>query len=318
VKIPTLNEIHVAQEMIADTAIRTPLVRLNVEGPTEIWLKLEILQPIGSFKIRGARNAMAFADPAVLRKGVYTASAGNMAQGVAWCAREMKIPCTVIVPDHAPATKLAAVERLGASIIKVPFDRWWRILEERSFEGQKGHFIHPVSDPAVIAGNGTIGVEIYQDLPDAEVVLVPYGGGGLSCGIGAALKALTAGDTQVWAAEVETAAPCAASLQAGQPTAIDYRASFVDGAGGKAILPEMWPLVQKLLGGAVVVTLAQVAEAIALLVERNRIVVEGAGAISVAAARSGQVKANKIVCVVSGGNLDTRRLIPILEGRVPD
>jgi threonine dehydratase len=313
---PTLAEIEAARERIRGAAVRTPLVRLP-EGPGEIWLKLETLQPINSFKIRGARNALALAPAEALARGVYTASAGNMAQGVAWCARELGIPCTVVVPDHAPATKIEAVERLGATIVRVPFDRWWRVLEERRFEGQEGWFVHPVSDPAVIAGNGTIGLEILEDLPQVATVLVPYGGGGLSSGIAAAIRARRP-EARVLAAEVETAAPLAASLAAGRPLSVDYRPSFIDGAGGKSILAEMWPLASRLLAGSVVVTLEEVARAVRLLAERVRVIAEGAGALSVAAARSGRAGDGPLVAVVSGGNIDASRLIPILEGRIPD
>lgn len=312
---PTLGDIEAARERIRAVAVRTPLVRLP-GSDQPIWLKLETLQPINSFKIRGARNALATAPAEALAAGVYTASAGNMAQGVAWCAREMGIRCTVVVPDHAPATKLAAVERLGAAIVKVPFDRWWRVLEERRFDGLAGWFVHPVSDPAVIAGNASIGLEIAEDLPEVETVLVPYGGGGLSCGIAAALRAVRPG-ARVMAAEVETAAPLAASLAAGRPVSVEYRPSFIDGAGGKSILAEMWPLASQLLAGSVVVTLAEVADAVRVLAERVRVIAEGAGALSVAAVRSGRVGTGPVVCVVSGGNIDVTRLVPILEGRVP-
>lgn len=314
-EVPTLADIEAARERLIGFAVRTPLVRWY-EGPTEIYLKLENLQPIGSFKIRGARNALATAPAGALDEGVYTASAGNMAQGVAWCARALGVPCTVVVPDHAPATKLAAIERLGAAVVRVPFDRWWRVLQERRFEGLSGFFVHPVSDPAVIAGNGTIGLEIAEDLPDVDLVLAPYGGGGLSCGIAAALRAVAPG-ARVVAVEPETAAPLAASLAASAPTPVDYRPTFIDGSGGKAVLDEMWPLASELLAGSIPVSVAEVAEAIRLMVERVRIVAEGAGGLALAAARSGRVEGRKIVCVVSGGNIDTGRLISILQGKVP-
>ena len=312
-----LEALRAARERIAGLALRTPLVRLNVEdAPAEIWLKLENLQPIGSFKIRGAGNAMLLAPPAALAKGVYTASAGNMAQGVAWNARRLGVPCTVIVPDHAPETKVAAIERLGGRIVKVPFDRWWQVLLEHGYPGMEGLFVHPVSDPAVIAGNGTIGLEILEDLPEVDAVVVPYGGGGLSCGIASALRALRPA-AKVYAAEVETAAPFAAALAAGHPAPVDYRPSFVDGIGGKSMLPEMWPLARRVLAGSLVVTLAEVADAIRHLAVRNRVIAEGAGAASVAAARSGKAGTGKVVCVVSGGNIDAGKLAKILGGEMP-
>ncbi len=314
---PSLPEIRAARERLRGIAILTPLVRLNVEdAPGEIHLKLENLQPIGSFKLRGAGNAMAVAGPAALARGVWTASAGNMAQGVAWCARQQGVPCTVVMPDHAPQTKQAAVERLGARTIKVPFDAWWQTLVDRGHPGVEGVFIHPVSDRAVMAGNGTIGLEILEDLPDVDAVVVPYGGGGLSCGIAAALRALRP-QTKVYACEVETAAPLHAALQAGAPAPIDHRPSFVDGIGGKGVLAEMWPLARRFLDGSLIVSLEAIAGAIRLLAERNHVVAEGAGAAPVAAALSGRAGAGKVVCVVSGGNIDLAKLALILQGGVP-
>jgi threonine dehydratase len=259
---------------------------------------------------------MAKADPETLARGVYTASAGNMAQGVAWNAQRMKIPCSVVVPDHAPRTKLEAIERLGGRIVPVPFERWWQVLVEHEYPGMEGVFIHPVSDPAVIAGNGTIGLEILEDLPDVDTILVPYGGGGLSAGIASAVRALRPG-TRVLACEVETAAPLSAALRAGSPQEIAYTPSFVDGIGGRGLLGEMWPLVSKLLDGALVMSLAEIAAAVRILATRNRVIAEGAGAAPVAAALSGKAGSGTIVCVVSGGNIDAVKLCKILEGGVP-
>jgi threonine dehydratase len=297
--------------------MRTPLVRLNVEdGPAEIFLKLENLQPIGSFKLRGASNAIALAPRASLARGVWTASAGNMAQGVAWQARRLGLKCTVVAPDHAPETKLAAIRRLGGLVEKAPFHEWFQILADHSYQDLDGHFVHPVSDPAVIAGNGTIGLEILEDLPDVESIVVPYGGGGLSCGIASAVRALKPG-TRVYACEVETAAPFAASLAAGEPRKIDYTPSFVDGIGAPFVLAEMWPLASRLLDDSLVMSLAGVAAAVRLLAERNRVIAEGAGATPVAAALAGRAGRGKVVCVVSGGNIDAGKLAKILEGQVP-
>ena len=313
---PSLDEIVAARERLRGLAIRTPLMRWH-DGPGEIWLKLETLQPVGAFKIRGAGNAMLQASADQLRKGVVTASAGNMAQGVAWCARMLGIPCHVVVPDHAPLTKIAAIERLGGQITKVSFDRWWRVLQERHYDGCDGLFIHPVADPAVIAGNATIGLEIAEDLPDVATILVPYGGGGLASGVAAAMASV-APAASVVAVEPETAAPLHASWSAGAPVPVDYRASFIDGSGGKAVLAEMWPLVRSLLKGAVTVTVAQTAESVRLLAERARVVAEGAGALALAAARSGRYAGGKVVAVVSGGNIDSSRLVRILQGEVPE
>ncbi|MCH8005357.1 MAG: threonine/serine dehydratase [Planctomycetes bacterium] len=312
-----IGQIRAARARISDLALRTPLLRLNVEdAAAEIHLKLENLQPIGSFKVRGATNAMRLASPQMLAEGVYTASAGNMAQGVAYAARRLGVPCRVVVPDHAPKTKLKAIKRLGAEYIKVPFDQWWQVILTHRFDGLGGLFIHPVSDPAVIAGNGTIGLEILEDLPDVDAIVVPYGGGGLSSGIASAVRAVRP-HTKVFAAEVETAAPLAASLAAGEPREVEYVASFVDGIGAKSVLSEMWPLVQTLLDGSLVVSLDETAEAIRLLADRNRVIAEGAGAASVAAALAGKAGAGTVVCVVSGGNIDAATLAAILDERGP-
>ncbi len=310
-----IEEIRSAQQRIRNIAIRTPLIRMQIDAPCEIFLKLENLQPIGSFKLRGSGNAIRMASRKMLSDGIFTASAGNMAQGVAWNARRLGIPCTVVVPDHAPETKLKAIRRLGGEIIKVPFDEWWQVLLTRRFEGCKGLFIHPVSDPAVIAGNGTIGLEILEDLPEVDTVLVPYGGGGLSSGIASAIRALKPA-TKIFACEVETASPLSVSLEAGEPRTVIYTASFVDGIGGKSILTEMWPMVRDLLNGSLVMPLASVASAIRLLAERNHVVAEGAGATPVAAALSGKAGSGKIVCVVSGGNIDPAIFARILNNEI--
>jgi threonine dehydratase len=312
-----IEEIRAARERIKGAAIRTPLVRLNVsDAPAEIYLKLENLQPVGAFKLRGAANAMRMVDREQLAKGVWTASAGNMAQGVAWCARELGIKCTVIVPDNAPEAKLAAIDRLGAATIKVPFGDWLEVFCTRRFEEMEGLFIHAFSDPAVIAGNGTIGLEILEDLPDVDAVVVPYGGGGLSTGIASALHALKP-DAKVYASEVDTGAPLAASLAAGRPTEVKYSYSFVDGIGAPVIFDEMWELSRDLLAGSLVVGLAETAAAIRLLAERNHVIAEGAGATPVAAALAGKAGKGKVVCIVSGGNIDLHKVALILEGQVP-
>jgi threonine dehydratase len=310
----SLQDIKDAQQRIKGKVNRTPLIRFygdNFSG--EIYLKLENLQPIGSFKLRGACNAISLADRSLLKDGVYTASAGNMAQGVAWNARMMNILCTVIVPDHAPQTKLDAITRLGAKFIRIPFNDWWQVIVTRKFEGMKGLFVHPVSDPPVIAGNGTIGLEILEDLPDVDAVIVPYGGGGLISGIATAVKTIKPG-IKVFASEVETAAPLAPSLAAGEPVKIEYTPSFVDGMGSGGILEEMWPLVSKLVDGSIVLSLKQIADAIKLLMERSRVIAEGAGGSSFAAALTGKAGTGKTVCVISGGNIDAEKLIKILSG----
>jgi threonine dehydratase len=308
-----LADIEAARARIAPSVLRTPLVRLDVDAPAEIYLKLESLQPIGSFKLRGAMNAMRMLPPDALADGVYTASAGNMAQGVAWGARELGIHCTVVMPDSAPRTKLDAVARLGAEVVKVPYDEWWRTLENHGREGIRGTFIHPVADRGVMAGNGTIGMEVAEDLPDVDAVLVPFGGGGLVTGIATAIRAL-APLAKVYGCEVATATPLTAALEARAPVVVERTPSFVDGIGGRGVLPEMWPLISGVIDGALVASLDEVGKAVRLLVERARVVAEGAGATSVACALAGRGGSGKIVCVVSGGNIDVQTLIGLLSG----
>ena len=312
-----LEEIRAARETIAGTAVRTPLVRLHVDGPAAIYLKLENLQPIGSFKLRGAYNAMRRARREDLAGGVVTASAGNMAQGVAWAARELGVPATIVVPDHAPETKLAAIARLGGEVVKAPFERWWQAIEEHRFEGVDGLFVHPVENDHVMAGNGTIGLEILEDLADPDAVVIPWGGGGLTTGIASAVKQLRP-ETKIYAAEPATAAPLAATLAGGgEPVAVEYTPSFVDGAGSRALLPRMWERARPLLDGARAVSLEDTAAAVRLLAERVRVIAEGAGALAVAAALSGELGSGKIIAVVSGGNIDVATLTRILAGETP-
>ena len=308
----TIDDVRAARRRIAPIVTRTPLLRLHVDAPVEIYLKLENLQPIGSFKLRGAANAIRLLPPDSLSRGVYTASAGNMAQGVAWGARELGVPCTVIMPDSAPRTKLDAVHRLGATIMKVPYDEWWQTLADHGRSGMPATFIHPVADRAVMAANGTIGLEIVEDLPDVDAVLVPFGGGGLVTGIATAVRAL-ASRSKVYGCEVATSTPLSAALRAGGPIVVERIPSFVDGIGGRGVLPEMWPLVSSVVDGALVASLDDVGAAVRLLVERARIVAEGAGATSVACALAGAGTHGKVVCVVSGGNIDTGTLIELLS-----
>ena len=310
--LPTLADVEDARGRIEGSAIRTPLVRLGVfDAPAEIYLKLENLQPIGSFKIRGASNAMGRLSRDVLSKGVLTASAGNMAQGVAWRARELGIPCTVVSPETAPETKIRAIERLGGRVIKAPFEEWWAVFESRAYEGVDAHFVHAFDDVDVMAGNGTIALEILEDLPDVDAVVIPWGGGGLACGIASAMRELRPA-CRIYAAEVSTAAPLAASLAAGSPQQVVYEPSFVDGIGGRGVFPSMFERARQLLDGSLVVGLEQVAAALRLLAERNRVIAEGAGACPVACALEGLAGKGKVVCVVSGGNIDVSKLCHIL------
>ena len=321
-RLPTLADIEAARERLQGLAFRTPLIQLvdpwpQAPGPTpQVFLKLENLQPIGSFKLRGAGNAMRRMDPSSLRDGVCTASAGNMAQGVAWCARELGIVCRVIVPDKAPAAKVDAVKSLGAEVIRVPFADWWQVMETHDTRGVPGAFIHPVENNDVMAGHGTIAQEIVEDLPAVDTVIVPFGGGGLISGIGAGMAALKP-EVRVMAAEVETAAPLRASFDADAPQAINRIPTFVDGIGGASVLPAMWPLVRQVTKDSIVVTLEEIADAVRLLVRQGRVVAEGAGAASVAAARKVNTGGVRTVCVISGGNLDPAVLATLLQGSLP-
>jgi threonine dehydratase len=312
-----LAEIERARGRIVGAAVRTPLVKLQDVGEAaEIWLKLECLQPIGSFKIRGATNAIRAATAEALAGGVVTASAGNMAQGVAWAAREAGVPATIVVPDHAPRTKLDAIERLGGRVIGVPFERWWQTIVDSRFEGVDGLFVHPVQDELVMAGNGTIGLELLEDLPDVDTVLVPFGGGGLVTGIASAVKALRP-RTRVLGVDPETAPALSAAFAAGEPTRVDFTPSFVDGSGSRGVLAPMWPYLREAVDGAYTVPLAETAAAIRLLAERVRVIAEGAGALALAVALSGRAGGGKIACIVSGGNIDVSTLVTILSGETP-
>jgi threonine dehydratase len=309
----TLEEIEAARERIAGDAIRMPLVRLDADVPdTEIYLKLEVLQPIGSFKIRGAGSLIGSLSDDELADGVWTTSAGNMAQAVAWYARRRGIPAAVVMPDTAPDAKRSAAERLGATVIPVTFDEWIGVFRSRTYPGMRGAFVHPFSDRRVMAGNGTIGLEVLEDLPDVDAVVIPYGGGGLSCGIASALRARSR-DTRVYAAEVSTAAPLAPSLEAGEPVEIDYTPSFVDGIGAPVVFPEMFALARTLLDGSLVVDPDAAADAVRLLATRANVVAEGAGAVPVAAALAGLAGAGRVVAIVSGGGIDASELAGILS-----
>jgi threonine dehydratase len=346
---PLVESIHSARERLAGTILRTPLIKFDTRSndfsrfgatevaTTEIYLKLESLQPTGSFKVRGAGNALLSANPDQLKDGVWTASAGNMGQALAWYAKKLNIPCTVLVPDDAPEVKVQAIQRLGADVVKVPFAAYQSVQKEGSHPVMNGLLIHPFADEAVMAGNGTIGLEILEDLPDADLILVPYGGGGLSCGIASAVRAERSRSAKgrgteqssfdyaqdkgisVEAIELETATPLTSSLTAGKMVEVPYQASFVSGMGAPFVFPQMWMLASQMLDGSHVVKLAQVAEAIRLLAERHHIIVEGAGAVTLAAALATleMTEKKKVVCVVSGGNINAAHLNKIMQGELP-
>jgi threonine dehydratase len=303
-----LEEIRRARERIGDDVLRTPLVLIGEAG--RIWLKLECLQPVGSFKLRGALSAVRAASPEEVASGVVTASAGNMAQGVAWAAREAGVPARVICPEGAPRAKLDRVEALGAQVVPVTHEEWWQAMLDRGRDGVEGLFVHPVADEAVMAGNGTIGLEVAEDAPEFDAVVIPWGGGGLTTGIASAIKELRP-ETRVVTAEPETAAPLAAAFAAGGPSEIEFRPSWIDGAGGRALLPGMWERARELVDEAVAVPLAEVEEAVRLLASRAHVVAEGAGALALAAALR---RDDRCVCIVSGGNIDADVYARILRG----
>jgi threonine dehydratase len=306
-----LEQVREARRNIAGIAMRTPLVKLQAENDPAVYLKLENLQPIGSFKIRGAANVMARTPRKRLERGVLTASAGNMAQGVAFCAKRAGVPATIVAPDTAPQTKIRAVERMGGRVIQVPFAQWWRTFETRSFPGVEATFIHAFDDLDVMAGNGTIGLELMEDLPEMDAVVIPWGGGGLSCGIAAVLREI-APKVRIYAVEVETAAPLKAAWAAGEPRTVDYQPSFVDGIGSKTVFANMFQHARGLLDGSLVVTLEEAGQAMKLVAERNRVIIEGASACAVAAAISGRAGTGKVVAIVSGGNIDLAKFAELV------
>ncbi len=326
----TIDTIREAAAAVYRAAVRTPLVRLDYpESDAEIYLKLETLQPIGSFKIRGAFNAVRQLAPAELAQGVWTISAGNAAQGVAFAARLAGARCAILMFDTAPDTKRRAVTRLGATIVPASYDECWQALEARASSRMQGFFVHPFDDDRFISGNGTIGLEILEDLPDVDAVIAPLGGGGLLSGIACVMRALRP-EARVYAAEPATAAPFAFSLERGAPSRYpDWQASFVDGAGGKSVLPTMWPMLSTWLAGSFVVPLEEVAEAMRLTAERARVIAEGAAGCAIAAAVSDRPRRaghRKIMAVVSGGNIDLPRFAEVIgacrsaasESRVPN
>jgi threonine dehydratase len=303
-----------ARRHVYQAAFRTPLVPLNyAEAPCSIYLKLENLQPIGSFKIRGAYNAVRLLPGDERSRGVWTVSAGNAAQGVALAARKVGVPCRVLVIETAPAAKLEAIHRLGAEIVKAPFDECWQALGERRHPAMVGAFIHPFEDDAFIAGNASAGLEILEDLPNVDAVVAGFGGGGLSCGIACALAASKSG-AKVHGAEPETAAPLARSFALGSAQAFPgWTASWVDGCGGKSVFPRMWALAHHVLAGSIVTTLEETRRAMKLVAERNHLIAEGAAACAVAAALTGKCGSGKVVAVVSGGNIDLAKFTELIS-----
>lgn len=308
-----LSEIRDARARIADTIVRTPLLRLEL-GPDQpdIRLKLENLQPINAYKLRGAANAVALLPESERRRGVWTISAGNAGQGVAYAARKAGVPCTVVAIETAPASKLDRMWALGATLITVPFDVAWKALEARAFPGVDGTFVHPFDDHNFIAGHATMGLEILEDAPDTAAIIAAIGGGGLVTALGSAVKALKPG-IKVWGAEPETAAPAALSFKEGSPQVFKaWEASFVDGAGGKSVFPRMWERMRPVVDGSIVVTLEQTKSAMRLMAEKARVIAEGAGALPLAAAMTGKAGAGPIVAIVSGGNIDLTKFFELV------
>ena len=314
---PALSEIRAAAEALAPHIIRSPLVQLKTGGrSSDIFLKLENLQAIGAFKVRPMGNVLLNADSATLQNGVYTASSGNSGLGLAWIAKELGLAATVYAPETAPPGKLTAIRKFGAEIRTLPDGKWWQIIENSGHPDDPGMYVDAVRNPSAMAGNGTIGLEIVDQAPDVETVIVPFGGGGLSCGIAAAIRALRP-DTRVIVAESDAATPLTAALQAGRPETVEVKPSFISGAGAPSVLEEMWPLVRELVDDTVVVSVADVAAAMKLLFERNKIVAEGAGAIALAAALANERDWGKTVCIISGGNIDSDLLVTVLKPDSP-
>ena len=312
-KAPTLNEIRAAASALAPYIVRTPLLRMNkYDGPGEIFLKLENLQPIGVFKVRSMGHAMLSADSESLRNGVYTASSGNAGLGLAWMAQKLGLTATVYAPDNAPPAKLDAVRSYGATIQLLASDRWWQIIETGGHPGDRGLYVDAVRNPSALAGNATIGLEIVEDLPDVDTVIVPFGGGGVVCGIASALRRTRPG-TRIIVAESSAATPVTAALEAGRPVPVTMQPSFISGAGAPTVLQEMWPLVDELVDGTVVSSVSDVASAVKRLFANDHVVAEGAGAIPVAGALGNRAGSGKTVCVVTGGNIDKDVMAKILQ-----
>jgi threonine dehydratase len=312
-----LNEIREARKRIEKTSVRTPLVRLEL-GPKfpDIRLKLENLQPINAYKLRGAANAVAMLPESERKRGVWTISAGNAGQGVAYAARKAGVPCTVVVIDAAPESKIERMRALGAKLIPVPYEVAWQALEDRSYPGAAGTFVHPFDDHNFIAGHGTMGLEILEDEPDTKAVIASIGGGGLITGVGSAIKALKP-DVKVWGVEPETAAPAALSFEKGSPQVFEnWKSSFVDGAGGRSVFPRMWERMKPVVDGYLVVTLEETKNAMRLMAEKARVISEGAGAMPLAAALSGKVGRGPIVAIVSGGNIDMKNFCELIGASV--
>jgi len=309
-----LAEIREARERIAGTIVRTPLVKLELgPGHPDIRLKLENLQPINAYKLRGAANAVAMLPEADRNRGVWTISAGNAGQGVAYAARQAGVPCSVVVIETAPASKIERMKALGAKLILVPYEVAWKALEDRAYPGADGTFVHPFDDHNFIAGHGTMGLEILEDAPDVVTVIASIGGGGLITGVGSAIKALRP-EVRVLSAEPDSAAPAALSFAVGSPQVFkDWKASFVDGAGGQSLFPRMWERMKPVVDGNIVVSLDETRRAMRIMAEKSRIISEGAGALPLAAALSGKAGDGPIVAIVSGGNIDLNKFCELIK-----
>lgn len=314
----TLAEIQAARVRIAKTTLRTPLFKLDLgRGYPDIRLKLENLQPTNSYKVRGAANAVAMLSDAERSKGVWTISAGNAGQGIAYAARQAGVPCSVVVIETAPTAKIERMKALGARLIPVPYEVAWKALEDNAYPGVEGTFVHPFDKHDFIAGHATMGLEILEDLPETAAVVAAIGGGGLVTGVGSAIKALKP-QTKIWGVEPETAAPAARSFKLGSPQVFpEWQASFVDGAGGHSVFPRMWERMRPIVEDSLVVTLEEVRNAMRMMAQKARVIVEGAGALGLAAALSGRVGPGPIVAIVSGGNIDLDKYCEILQSQTP-
>jgi threonine dehydratase len=286
----------------------------HYESGSGIWLKPEVLQPVGSFKIRGVYNWAASLTDAERARGLSTTSAGNTAQALGYAARAFGVAARSLVPEWLPANKSASLERYGVELIRVPFDDLLDYMFEERWRSEPYSYLNPWGQPELIAGHGTASLEIVADLPDVDTVFVPIGGGGLVAGVGSALKALRA---TIRVVGVQAAANPAlpAALAAGRSVWIDWKDTICEGASVPIIVDEMFPLLSTVVDEVVLVTEQEVKDAIRSLAVRNKLVAEGAGAAALAAAsKTPAADRGRSVCIVSGGSIDAALLAEIVAG----
>jgi threonine dehydratase len=318
ISAPSLDDARAAAERIREVAVRTPLVPLRSYSGArpEILLKPETLQPVTSFKIRGAYNWASSLTDAQRARGLSTVSAGNTAQAVAYAARLVGASARSRLPDTTPRAKIDAIEAYGMEPVFMPGDELFDWMLSAGWEGEPYTFLHPWVEPLMVAGSATVGLEIFDELPDVDTVFISVGGGGLICGVGSALKALNPG-IRVVAVQPEACAPIRACLAAGQPVWVDPEPTLCDGLGVPLVTDEMWPLLRSVVDETVEISEEQVEDAIRRLALDNKLVVEGAGAASLAAALATPIEQRgRSVCVLSGGSIDGDTFAAIVGGAV--